>query len=138
MIWSDLAPIIVSAGGIITALAAFFKIRNGEGNKRIDAEVRTKELDIQADHQDNVQIMELVHFQQAMLDKHQARLEDLQYIIEVKAEQEAENRAELRLMRYRIAECEEDRVKLRRRIARLERQWKEQTTPPEPAEESGN
>ena len=76
MAWNELGPLIVSVGGVITALAAWLKVRHGEGNKRIEADVRSKELRIQADLQDNTQIMELVHFQQAMLDKHQTRLED--------------------------------------------------------------
>lgn len=120
MPWNEIAPALVGLGGLVTAVAAWLKVRHGEGNKRIDAEVRSQELRLQADLQDNTQIMELVHFQQAMLDKHQARLEELQYIMEIKAELEAENRAELRLMSYKITECEEDRAVLRERIRRLE------------------
>jgi len=120
MPWSEITPALVGLGGLVTALAAWLKIRHGEGNKRIEAEVRGKELSLQAELQDNAQVMELVHFQQAMLDKHQARLEELQYILESRAEQEAENRAELRLIRYQIAECEQDRTRLRIRIRRLE------------------
>ena len=130
MAWNELGPLIVSVGGVITALAAWLKVRHGEGNKRIEADVRSKELRIQADLQDNTQVMELVHFQQAMLDKHQARLEELQYIMETKAEQEAENRAELRLMSYQIAECEQDRTRLRIRIRRLEDRINNTLDPP--------
>ena len=134
MAWTELAPLMVGIGGIITALAAYFKVRHGEGNKRIDADLRDKEIRLQSDHQDNNQVMELVHFQQAMLDKHQARLDDLQYIMEIKAEQEAENRADLRLMRYRIAECEEDRTQLRRRLSKVEKEFKreiQRSNPPD-------
>ena len=120
MIWTDIAPVFVAVGGVITAFAAWLKIRHGEGNKRIDAEMKTKELMLRADEQDNNQIMGLVTFQQTMLDKHQSRLDALQTALEAKAENEAEHRAELRLMRYRITECEEDRMQLRARVIKLE------------------
>ena len=120
MQWTEIAPALVGLGGIITALATWFRVRHGEGNKRLDTEVRSKELLLQADQQDNEQLMSLVVFQQGMLEKHQLRLDELQAVMELKAEEEAENRAELRLMRYQIAECEQDRVKLRARIKRLE------------------
>ncbi|MFA7481755.1 MAG: hypothetical protein WC314_14705 [Vulcanimicrobiota bacterium] len=116
----ELSPLLVGVGGLITAFATWLKVRHGEGNKRLDAELNAKELDLLADAQDNHQIMALVTFQQEMLEKHQARLDDLQAALENKAEREAENRAELRLMRYRITECEEDRLRLRDRVVKLE------------------
>ena len=120
MPWTELTPLFVGIGGIITAFAAWLKVRYGEGNKRIDAEVKSKELSLQADAQDNSQIMALVTFQQGMLEKHQRHLDNLQAALEIKAEREAKNRAEIRLMRYRITECEEDRLRLKDRVIKLE------------------
>lgn len=120
MLWTEITPVVVALGGFVTALAAWLKVRHGEGNKRIDAEIRTKELMLKADQQDNAQIMSLVGFQQQVLEKHQIRLDELQAVIERKAEQEAENRAEMRLMAYQISECERDRDLLKKRLSKLE------------------
>ncbi len=117
---NELAPVLVAVTGLVTALGAWFKVRHGDADKRLETEFKTKELSLQADRQDNEQIMSLVGLQQAMLEKHQERLDEMQAALERKAELEAESRSEIRLMRYQIRECEDDRVVLRARIRLLE------------------